>query len=205
MLRLSRLILCPLALVLFTAGANANPVTWYLQGVVFDDGGKASGYFTFDAEAGTPCSLGLGLFVPCGVYSNVHITTTSGTARTGATYTSVCGQDVPSCTGLAPNSTQVLNLTTTDSDQTGEPGFAIYFTAAGLVPPAGLNDLGGAFDLSNFVNTGVGEESTCIDAACSTNVPPQRITVAGTVSAYAYNDASGITPSAMFLWFFYSN
>ena len=46
------------ALVCSTTPAKALPVTWYLNGVVFNDGGTASGSFNFDPDAGTPCSTG---------------------------------------------------------------------------------------------------------------------------------------------------
>jgi hypothetical protein len=45
---------------------------WTLQGVVFDDGGTASGSFSFDTVTNT--------------FSDINVTTTAGSARPGATY-----------------------------------------------------------------------------------------------------------------------
>lgn len=155
----ARLSLCLLALVLLTGGANAAALTWYLNGVQFDDGGTANGSFNFDPDAGTPCSTGA---LPCGVFSDVNITTTDGLTRSGATYQLVCGQDVLTCTGVSPNSTQTLNLTTTAADQTGMPGFALFFTGVGGGPPDGLTDFGGTIDLSNSSSSaGAGQEASC--------------------------------------------
>src|ERR1051326_1819199 len=146
MRKLFRLTICLLAFGLLSTVANGAVLTWYLGGVVFDDGGTATGSFNFDPDAGTPCSTGAS---PCGVFSNVKITTTTGSSRTGATYQFVCGADVPSCAGVSPNSTQVLNLTTTAANQTGMPAFALFFTGVGATPPMGLTDFGGTIDVSN--------------------------------------------------------
>jgi hypothetical protein len=178
---LFRLTLCSLTLVLLSSAANASVLTWYLNGVKFDDGGTASGSFNFDPDGGTPCSTGA---TPCGRFSNVSITTTSGSTRTGATYTFVCGQDVPTCTGVSPDSTAVLNLTSSAANQTGLPAFALFFTGVGGTPPQGLTDFGGTIDVSNSsASVGAGLEASCADAACSAPAPPTRITVAGVVAS----------------------
>ena len=65
-----RLLLSGLVLMLSVA-AHAQPLTWILQNVTFDDGGTASGSFTFDATTGSD--------------SNVNIATTAGTVLTGNT------------------------------------------------------------------------------------------------------------------------
>ena len=176
-----RLRLGLLVLLLLTTAANAEVLTWFLDGVKFDDGGTARGSFNFDPDAGTPCSTGAS---PCGRFSNVNITTTTGSMRTGATYRFVCGTDVPTCTGLSPDSTAKLDLTTTAADQTGMPGFALFFTSGGAAtPPAGLTDFGGSIDISNSINGGAGLEGTCADAACSQPTAPVRVTVAGVVGS----------------------
>jgi len=175
-----RLTLGLLALFLLTTAANAEVLTWFLDGVKFDDGGTARGSFNFDPDAGTPCSTGAS---PCGRFSNVNITTTTGSMRTGATYRFVCGTDVPTCTGLSPDSTAKLDFTTTAADQTGMPGFALFFTGGGG-PPAGLTDFGGSIDISNSSPAvGAGQEATCLDAACTTPTAPLRVTVAGVVGS----------------------
>lgn len=143
------------AVWLSAVAASAAPTTYRLAGVTFDDGGVASGTFTFDPATG--------------LYSNVDIRTTTGAARTGANYMLVCGQDVPSCNGLAPNSSEVLNLTSAAVDQTGRPGFALIFSQ-----PLGSADA---------IDVAFGEEATCADAPCSATAPPLRFVTVGSVQA----------------------
>src|ERR1700675_4810941 len=119
----SRLAFFALSLFLI-ASASGFPTTYTLVGVTFDDGGTASGFFTFDPVTN--------------LYSDVNVTTTTGSARSGATYKFVCGQDVATCTGVAPDPTGALYLTTSAADQTGNPGFAIFFTGVGAPPSHGL-------------------------------------------------------------------
>jgi hypothetical protein len=155
--------------------AFAIPRTYSLSGLTFNDGGRVSGSFVFDADAGTPCSTHAS---PCGVYSNVNVVTTTGTARSGATYTAVCGTSVPSCVGVSPDSTGVLMLTSTAADQTGLPAFAIFFTAGGG-PPAGLSDAG-------IVSINFFTEASCNNSTCTAPAPPQRfIAAAGSLSVPA--------------------
>src|ERR1051326_2147724 len=97
--------------------ALAIPITWNLSGVTFADGGTASGSFVYDADTN--------------VYSFVNVTTTNGSSRTGATYHFVCGQDVPTCTGVNPATSGIyLNLTSNAANQTGLPAFSVAFTPA---------------------------------------------------------------------------
>jgi len=86
-------------MILFSGAAQAIPVTWTLQDVVFDDGGSASGFFIYDADLD--------------LYSSVNITTTSGSDLSGESYLYPKGvfagpfslvataQDVPDLTGVA--------------------------------------------------------------------------------------------------------
>jgi hypothetical protein len=60
------------ALFLISAAVNAASVKWELTDVVFDDGGTASGSFTYDADSN--------------VYSNISIVTTLGSIHGGAEY-----------------------------------------------------------------------------------------------------------------------
>lgn len=60
-----------LALLFAASNATAIPVTWNLDDVVFDDGGSATGSFTFDAGTGT--------------FSSINITT-SANGSLGASY-----------------------------------------------------------------------------------------------------------------------
>lgn len=61
------------SLLLSAAVSGADPVTWFLSDVRFDDGGTASGSFVFDADTQA--------------FSNVDITTTDGNMRLGVQYT----------------------------------------------------------------------------------------------------------------------
>jgi hypothetical protein len=151
------------ALLILSLNASATPITWTLSGVTFGGGGTASGSFTFDADAGTHCSTGDS---PCGMFSNIDITTTSGGGLPGATYLSACEQDVATCNGLSPDSTEVLLLTSTMADQSGLDALLISFIFG--VPPEGLTDAGGTVDISNTsFFAGSVTEGTCVSAACS--------------------------------------
>src|SRR3982750_2457874 len=170
----------PMALILLAAAGSASPILWTLNGVTLTDGGTVNGMFTFNPDTGTPC----GSVSPCGTYSNVNIVTTNGSSRTGVTYSFVCGQSVVSCTGVSPNSTEVLFLATNATNQSGAPALAFFFTGISGLPPQGLTDSGGTIDLSNSSgNVGVGQEANCSNAACSSPASPARFSTAGTVSA----------------------
>ena len=63
-------------ILLFVLGsAQATPVVWTLDNIVFDDGGTATGSFIFDADIWE--------------WSDINITTTAGTAYAGDTYASL--------------------------------------------------------------------------------------------------------------------
>jgi hypothetical protein len=144
-----------LTVVCGSAGsAWAVPQTWTLFGVMFDDGGTASGSFTFDPDTNT--------------YSAVNVTTTSGASRTGATFAFVC---TAPCTGIAPPGPGAVLMLTTSSagDQTGLPGMSMRFQS----PLSNVPDKGVAID--------TGLEATCSDAGCSNPVDPVRRIIAGHV------------------------
>lgn len=165
------------SLCCLSIGASAMPVTWYVD-LTFTDGGSANGSFVFNADAGTACSGGTS---PCGQFSSVDIVTTAGLSLPGATYTFVCGQDVPTCTGVSPDSTEAMFLTSNAADQTGLPALALFFTAAGPLPPAGLTDAGGTIDMSN-TTAGAAQEALCSGASCATPGTPNRSADAGFVT-----------------------
>jgi hypothetical protein len=166
-MRLTRTIL---VLIGLSVTASAGPILWTLDGVTFAGGGAASGSFDFDADTG--------------LYSNVDITTTTGGGVTGATYLFTCGQDVASCTGVSPNSTEALFLATNVADETGLPAIAFFFTGIGGAPPQGLTDNGGTIDISNSsLSVGAVQEALCSNAACSGPAAPSRSSDAGTVVA----------------------
>jgi hypothetical protein len=107
-----------IAVLLFGFSAQAAPVTWTLEGVVFDDGGTAFGSFIYDADFN--------------VYSSVNITTTAGTDLAGDTY-------------QYPNGvfTNPLSLVATSQDVpnlTNVPAIGLFFSD-------GLTNSGGALSL----------------------------------------------------------
>jgi hypothetical protein len=61
--------------LLVSLNANAAPVLWAVDSLLFDDGGTGSGTFTYDADTNT--------------YANIDIVTTAGTEFDGAPYMAV--------------------------------------------------------------------------------------------------------------------
>src|SRR5262249_11411821 len=156
------------------------PILWTLNNVTFTDGGTASGSFVFNPDSGTACSGGGS---PCGTFSNVNIVTTSGSSLTGTTYQFVCGQ-VATCTGVIPDSTEALFLTSKAANQTVNRAFAFFFTGIGSVPPAGLTDAGGTINISNSSGAvGAVQEAFCANAACPSPAGASRASLSGTASA----------------------
>lgn len=148
-----------LVLALFTVLANAQPITYYVQGT-FSDGGTFNGSFSYNADSNT--------------YSAVNIVTTPGTVRTtGATYQFVCGQDVPTCNGVSPDATGYLNLTSAATNQTGLPAMSLFFGTP-LSPPSLFASTDGAlFSL----------EANCSNSTCSAPAGPTRSTGSGTTAS----------------------
>ena len=154
-----KLAVCLLALVVMAGLATAQPLTYYVQGT-YSDGGTFAGSFNYDASTNR--------------YIAVNIVTTPGTVRTvGATYSFVCGQDVPTCTGVIPGPDGYLNLTSTAADQTGMPAMSLFFPAP-LSPAPGFGTTGnGLFSL----------EANCNNAACAAPAAPLRSTPQGVISS----------------------
>ncbi len=161
-----RLLLCLIVLFFAIATANAQNNLAYTVSGTFSDGGTFSGSFDYDSVANK--------------YSKVSIVTTAGTVRTsGATYTVVCGQDVPTCVGVSQNATGYLNLTTTDADQTGKPGMSLFFGSA-------LTNFGeGDFGVGQGTPTNdlFSLEANCGNANCASPAGPSRSTSTGTLSS----------------------
>ena len=109
-----------MAIFIVSVGVSAVPVVRTLNNVTFNDGGTATGSFSFDAATNT--------------FSNVSIATTNGSARTGANYAFVSN-------GVAPSSSGALVVTTSAANQTGLPGLALFFA-----PP--LSASGGGANVS---------------------------------------------------------
>jgi hypothetical protein len=177
------------ALLILSLNASAKPITWTLSGVTFNGGGTASGSFIFNPDAGTLCSTGDS---PCGMFSNIDITTTSGGGLPGATYLYACGENVVACNGEIPDSTEVLFLTSTAANQDGLDGLAFVFAPIGL-PPDGLTDAGGTIDISNSgLFGGFVEEGTCVNAACSAPASPREGDAGSVVSSSVPEPSSGL-------------
>jgi len=100
--------------------ASAAPVTWYLQGVTFVDGGTATGSFVYDANTNT--------------YSSINITTTSGATLQGFTYAFY--------DPTFSDATIVDFVTSNNPNKTGTSYLELDFT-----PP--LTNAGGTIPLNN--------------------------------------------------------
>jgi N-acetylneuraminic acid mutarotase len=132
---------------LLATSAAAAPLLWTLSGVTFSDGGTASGSFVFNPATNT--------------YSDINITTTTGSVRTGAVYHFRLS--------AAPSvSTLIVAVTASGGDLTGTPVLALQF------PGAGLTNTGGTV-------TPLGAESVCADSGCSNGTLPQRNISGGSV------------------------
>jgi hypothetical protein len=129
-----------------THGASV-PRVWYLAGVKFADGSTATGSFTFNASNGA--------------FSNVNITTQSG-SRTGATDTTLSG-------GISADSTGALFVTSNAINQTGLPGFSMFFSPA-LAPGGGTSTL-------------TGQEANCNEPTYNTPTGTTRLISAGFVTS----------------------
>ena len=152
------LLLAAFALCQWSAPAFALPIQWTLEGVTFSDGASAFGTFVYDADTNE--------------YTDINITTTTA-SRPGAMYAFVC---VAPCTGVMPDQNGELNLTTSpSSDQTGLPGFALFFD-----PP--LSNSGGVRAVLGAL------EADCSNSTCVAPTGTMR-SGAGSVVALVVNPA----------------
>lgn len=110
------------------APAQAAPVTWLVSGFGFDDGGTLSGSFVFDAAVGK--------------YSNIQLTTTTGSHAAGATYGD----------SFAPSPGNSMSLLTVADDTLPLPGQSSLV----MLWDEALTDAGGtahlSFGFEGFVN-----------------------------------------------------
>ena len=105
--------------------ASANQVTWDLIGVIFGDGGSASGSFVYDANTNA--------------VSSVNITTTTGISFVGAMYLDVNP-------GFGPSATEISFVPNASSTPTGSPVLDLLFLSA-------LTNSGGTIALSALEGT----------------------------------------------------
>jgi len=132
--------------------ASATPIVWNVSGA-FADGGAMSGSFVYDVTGNA--------------FSSINIATTTGSVRSGATYTLAN----PCCVGF-PSSALLLFVTTT-GDLTGTPSFAVALVSA-------MSNAGGTI---NFVASGFHQEQSCATANCGAGTIPTRLTTSGFVTA----------------------
>ncbi len=147
--------------------AQAALVQWELQNVVFDDGGTATGSFSYDSNTN--------------IYSNISITTTLGSARSGAFYEYLHP--------FIPQNDRSLFLVATPDTVTGTPIFALSFVSP-------LTNAGGT---SDFVlgPSPSGLEASCRTDHCSRYAEPVRRPVSGIVF-------SSVIPLPATVWLFSS-
>jgi hypothetical protein len=145
----------------------AIPVTWTLDGVVFDDGGAASGSFIYDASTD--------------IYSSIDIITTTGTRMPGAHY--------QYATFFLGSSGNVVGLTDINGpDLSGAAAWFMEFAG-------GLTNLGGNVSLvSTFGGESFCEDPDC---AISVGSPQFRGVTAGTASAVPIPAAVWLFGSAL--------
>jgi len=139
-------------LALFSFSAHATPVVWYLSGVTFNDGGTASGSFTYDADTTT--------------YSAINISTTAGsTIPVGNSYNITQS-------GIGCGTAEVVCLLDSfdGPDYTGDLGL----TLAHVGTP--LTNGGGTITLT------FAREYTCENSSCSSVGAPLRLLDAGSIT-----------------------
>jgi len=134
----------------------SNPVTWYLNQVKFEDGGTASGSFVFDA--------------PAGEYSNLNMTTTTGSIRTGASYAILI-------TGLLQDASNLVAATgSPTANYTGRSALGFSFASP-------LTAAGGTIAIQPYnYPVSLSVENACTDAQCLNVSPPIRKITSGWVS-----------------------
>ncbi|WP_428409518.1 VPLPA-CTERM sorting domain-containing protein [Hyphococcus sp.] len=145
-------VLALLANLSLAVAAQAAPVTWYLQDVGFDDGGTAVGSFVFDADAG--------------VFSDINVTTTAGSALDGETY------DVP--LPSSPGNATFLSF----ANSAGIADFTGY-DAIGIELDSAMTNLGG---LILIKIAGFALESRCVTADCFAVADPLRRITSGYIT-----------------------
>lgn len=139
-----------LALGLATA-AHAVPVQWTLDNVAFDDGGTASGSFVYDADTQT--------------YSNIQVSTTSGTSLGSATFAAPC--TAAPCTA-APGLV-VLSESPTTNDLTNVRLLVLQLSLSSLPAAPATLPLAAA------------REGICPDANCTGSVGEVRSSTGGSL------------------------
>ena len=148
--------LLAIGLSLGAGAACADPITWSLYGVTFEDGGRASGTFVYDADTNT--------------FSAVNIVTTGGGAP-GATYTQPGGVYGGAGLPVAGSRVGVLTLS----------GPGVGRRNLNLQLLAGMTDAGGLINIRP--TSAFSAETACADAPCATATAVRGVT-GGAVTSY---------------------
>lgn len=144
-----------------TGLVQAIPVTWYLNGVTFNDSGRAVGSFVFDAATNA--------------YSNINIFTTPGNGVT-ATSSGAGGNYTVQSPAVAATATQNAFVTGTPPIVAVTRGFELTLAAA-------MTDAGGTIAFSPNL-----PEGFCAVTACNAVQTGFRVTTGGSIVA---NSATG--------------
>ena len=145
------LVLCSL-LALASTTVFAAPVTWYLSGVQFADGGTGSGSFSYDASSNT--------------FSSINITTTAGSAGPGGHYIVINAS-------VTQDASHVRVVTLASGDLNLTPSLALVLASA-------MTNAGGTISITpDTVSTYT--EFRCESATCNSTSQVRRLT-AGSIT-----------------------
>lgn len=157
------------ALAAFTgANAEAAPIRWVLQDVLFDDGGTASGSFVYDADTNT--------------LSAISVTTTDGAVLLGSVYEFANFE-----AGLL-DADSVL-LVAAANPGAGTPAFNINLESA-------MTNAGGTISLA-MAPPPLTFESTCLISNCTQFFSIDRVTVSGSITTVPVPAALWLLASAI--------
>jgi hypothetical protein len=134
--------------------AQAAPVQWVLQDVLFNDGGTAFGSFVYDADTNT--------------FSSIAITTTDGSALSGNFY-----EFINFDPGLADADSVLLAAA-------ADPVFGTPAFNMNLATP--MTNAGGTIDLATAPPP-LAFESTCLTNPCTMFFSIDREIISGSISA----------------------
>jgi hypothetical protein len=149
----------PITAGMASAVSTSAPKRWFIHDVVLSDGAQVFGTFVFDATTGT--------------YSDISVTSTSGTAGPAASYLF----DIP-----ASSSTTSVSLVSASPIVAGTTTtLLISFTS-------GLTNAGGTVAIASAV------ESTCTSVSCGASTVLRSTSVAGSVSNIAETGETAVLP-----------
>ncbi len=143
-------------LLMVVGAAQAMPLTWTLEDVVFDDGGTAYGSFIYDASTN--------------IFSDIDVTTTLGTVLSGAHYQFATFQLNTFGNGVGLTDVDLPDLT----------GVAAFFMEFDSLGGGSLTNAGGTISIVSFA----GGEAICGDPDCSVSTGFGRsVNLGGVVTA----------------------